>query len=231
MHRDYSGDQYARIARALSNELGVAQTHDSATRTALQIVEGCDHAGISLVSKRGKITTVGPTDDIAVRADQLQYETGEGPCLQSIREQDTVYSPDLSSEERWPRWAPEVASSLGIRSALSLQLFVGPDAMGCLNLYADEPQAFGLDDRVSAHALAAHIAVAMTAAADQANMDSALVNRTMIGQAEGMLMQALQISGDQAFAAMVRISQHRNVKVSRVAEEIVKKGIHPDLFD
>ncbi|WP_159085841.1 GAF and ANTAR domain-containing protein [Aeromicrobium chenweiae] len=231
MHRDYSGDQYARIARALSNELGVAATHESATSTAVEIVEGCDHAGISLVRKGRTIDTVAATDDTVTRADQLQSTTGQGPCLQTIRQQETVYSSDLRAEERWPDWAREASSSLGVRSVLTLQLFVGDDTMGCLSLYSDEPHAFGMDDRVSAHALAAHVAVAMTAATDQANMDSALVNRTVIGQAEGMMMQGLQISADQAFAAMVRISQARNMKVHRVAAEIVKKGLRAELFD
>lgn len=219
------------MARALAGELGVTATHESATATALSIVDGCDHAGISLVMRNRKIKSVAPTDDVVTRADDLQYETGEGPCLQAIHDQETVYSSDLRSDDRWPSWAPAASSSLGIRTALSLQLFIGPDAMGCLNLYSDQPHAFGPDERVSAHALAAHIAVAMTAATDQENLSSALINRTLIGQAEGMMMQALQITAEQAFAAMVRVSQARNVKVHRVASEIVKNGLKAGLFD
>lgn len=133
---------------------GVADTLESATATALEIVEGCDHAaGITVVTKGGKTSTLAPTDDTAVVADKLQYETGQGPVAQRIREHETVYSADLQNEQRWPQWSSRVADELGIRSVLAMQLFVGPDALGSLNLYSDKPEAFGDDDRVSSLAL------------------------------------------------------------------------------
>lgn len=230
MANDASGDQFAEIARSLSNEPGVTATLGHATATALTIVEGCDHAGISLVVNRREIKTVAETDEIVTRADKLQYELGEGPCLQSIWEHETVYSPDLRTEQRWPLWAPQVAEELGIRSVLALQLFVGPDSLGALNLFSNTPQAFMGADRASALALAAHIAVAMNSAQDLENMDSALTNRTVIGQAEGILMQAFGIPANQAFATLVRVSQARNIKLHVVAAEIVDRGIRPELF-
>ena len=194
----------------------------------------CDHVGISVVSKGSRVETVAPTDKTAVRADQLQYDVKDGPCLQSIREQETVYSDDLRVEQRWPRWprwATVASTELGIRSILSLQLFVGPNSIGSLNLYSQSPQAFEIVDRVSALALASHIAVAMTGAQDKENFDSALAHRTVIGQAEGMLMQALQITPAQAFALLVRLSQSKNIKLHLVASDIVSRGIRPELFN
>ncbi|MTB87757.1 GAF and ANTAR domain-containing protein [Aeromicrobium senzhongii] len=231
MVSDFSGDQYNVIARSLSAALGATATIEEATATALAIVTNCDHAGIAVVSKGRKIETVAPTDKTVIRADQLQYDVNDGPCLQSIREQETVYSDDLRVDTRWPRWAAEATTELGIRSILSLQLFVGPDSMGSLNLYSQSPQAFGTVDRVSALALASHIAVAMTAAKDKDNFESALTHRTVIGQAEGMLMQALQITPAQAFAALVRVSQSKNIKLHVVASDIVSRGIRAELFD
>lgn len=231
MANDFSGDQYNVIARSLSAALGAEATIDEATATALAIVTNCDHAGIAVVSKGGKVETVAPTDKTAVRADQLQYDVRDGPCLQSIREQETVYSDDLRIEQRRPRWAAVAFAELGIRSSLSLQLFVGPDSMGSLNLYSQTPQAFATVDRLSALALASHIAVAMTAAKDKDHFESALAHRTVIGQAEGMLMQALQITPAQAFAALVRVSQSKNIKLHQVAADIVSRGIRAELFD
>lgn len=228
---DSSGDQYADIARALNNEPGVVATLERATATAQSIVDNCDHAGIALVLKRGEIRTVAPTDDVVARADQLQYDVAEGPCLQSIAEQETVYSSNLLTDERWPLWALKASDELGVRSVLSLQLFVGPDALGALNLYSRTPDAFGVDDRLSALALASHIAVAMSAAQELADIESALARRTVIGQAEGMLMQALAITADQAFSALIRISQARQIKLYQVAADIVENGVRPSLLD
>ncbi len=231
MGTDVSGDQFAEIARSLSSQQGVGATLEHATLTALAIIDGCDHAGVSLVTKKHKIETIAQTDDVVRRADELQYEHREGPCLQSIHEQETVYSPDLSHERRWPSWAPRARAELGIRSVLGLQLFVGPTSLGCLNLFSDSPEAFQADQRISALALASHVAVAMTAEQNHQDLNSALVNRTIIGRAEGMLMQRFDITADQAFAALVRISQDRNIKLHLVAADIAEKGIRPDLFD
>jgi len=230
MWNDLSGDQYAKIARALNDESDVESTLESATATALDIVDGCDHAGISLITGRRKISTLASTDNIVVQADVLQYETGEGPCLQSMFEDEVVLANDLGEEKRWPAWTPRVTEELNIQSVLGLQLFIGTDTMGALNLYADSTHAFDPADRISALALAAHISVALTAAKELDGMVSALVHRTVIGQAQGMMMQALKITPDRAFAALVRASQTRNVKLHVIATDIVANGIRSDLF-
>ncbi len=227
---DLSGDQYAEIVRVLKSETGVTATLETATSTALEIVEGCDHAGVTLIIKTGKTTTLAPTDHVAIKADELQYETGQGPVMQSIRDHEAAYSGDLLSEERWPQWSSRAATELGIRSVLAMQLFVGPDALGSLNLYSDKPDAFGLDDRVSSLALAAHIAVALTAEREHVTAESGLASRTTIGQAQGMLMQRLGLTPAQAFSALVRMSQARNIKLRVIAEDIVTNGIRPELF-
>lgn len=230
MHNDLSGDQWAAVARALSIEQDAPATLEQATETAVTIVEGCDHAGITLVAKRGRVTTIAPTDKVAIRADELQDETNSGPCLQGLIDAETVYVSDVRTDERWPDWAAKVHGELSIRSVLSLQLFVGPDALGALNLYSDEPHAFAMDDRVSALALAAHVAVAVTAAQDYDGMQSALIHRTVIGQAQGMLIQAFKITPDQSFAALIRISQTKNLKLHVVARDIVDNGLRADLL-
>lgn len=78
-----------------------------------------------------------------------------------------------------------------------MQLFVGPDALGSLNLYSDQPDAFGPDDRISSLALAAHIAVAFTAEREHEGASSTIVNRTVIGQAQGMLVQRVELTPNQ----------------------------------
>ncbi|MET0766394.1 MAG: GAF and ANTAR domain-containing protein [Aeromicrobium sp.] len=231
MNNDLSGDQYALIGRNLKNEAGVTATLESATSTALEIIENCDHAGITLVVKQDKTKTLAPTDHVAVEADKLQYETGQGPVVQSIVEEEAVYSADLRLEKRWPEWSSRAANELGVRSVLAMQLFVGPDALGSLNLYSDSPDAFGADDRVSSLALAAHIAIAFAAEREHQGVSSALINRTLIGQAQGMLMQRLDLTPQQSFSALVRLSQARNVKLHVIASAIVENGVRPDLFE
>ncbi|MEV7396612.1 GAF and ANTAR domain-containing protein [Aeromicrobium sp. NPDC092404] len=233
MVKDLSGDQFAAIARSLSSELGADATFERATATALQIVEGCDYAGIALVEKRGDVSTLTATDDKVVRRlHELQVETGQGPDVDSIADQDSVYASDLRTDERWPEWTALVLTETDVRSVLSLRLFAGPGRqLGTMNLYSRSTDAFPIDERVSAHALAAHVAVAMNAAEGRQSMESALLNRTVIGQAEGMLMQKFNLSPDAAFFSLVRLSQRSQTKLHLVAADIVHHGIKPGLLD
>jgi GAF domain-containing protein len=118
----------------------------------------------------------------------VQYETGEGPCLDAARHQETVRSDDLRTDTRWPRFARQ-AAALGVRSMLSFQLFAGGDSFGALNLYAADPAAFGPDSEKTGLLLASHAALAMAAARTEAGLLTALDSREMIGQAKGILME------------------------------------------
>jgi AmiR/NasT family two-component response regulator len=51
----------------------------------------------------------------------------------------------------------------------------------------------------------------------------------VIGQAEGILMERFKISADQAFAVLRRVSQDRNLKLNKVAEEVVSTRKTPGM--
>jgi AmiR/NasT family two-component response regulator len=55
----------------------------------------------------------------------------------------------------------------------------------------------------------------------------AITNRTVIGRAEGILMERFGLTPDQAFAVLRRVSQRRNVKLNQVAEELVRTRVTP----
>jgi hypothetical protein len=52
-------------------------------------------------------------------------------------------------------------------------------------------------------------------------LKEALRTRTIIGQATGMLMRELNLSADDAFAHMVKLSSHSNVKIRDIATRMV----------
>ena len=87
--------------------------------------------------------------------------------------------------------------------------------------------AFDADDITNGHALAAHVGVALAASQHAENLELAITNRTAIGRAEGILMERFGIPPSQAFDVLRRVSQRRNVKLNRVAEELVRTGVTP----
>jgi AmiR/NasT family two-component response regulator len=57
----------------------------------------------------------------------------------------------------------------------------------------------------------------------------AMEHRTLIGQAEGILMERLSIDADTAFNYLKRVSSHTNRKVTEIAEEIASTRVLPDV--
>jgi AmiR/NasT family two-component response regulator len=67
----------------------------------------------------------------------------------------------------------------------------------------------------------------VTSAQTEENLRSALVTRTLIGQAQGILMERLKITPDQAFGLLSRLSQQSNIKLREVARLLVQTGEVP----
>jgi serine phosphatase RsbU (regulator of sigma subunit) len=154
---------FADVARALQAEQTAYQTMQKIVALAPGSIEGCDHAGISLVVGQ-RIFTPAASDPIPVAVDQIQYITGEGPCLDAIRHHEVFVTDDLTAEVRWPHFSARAAAETGVRSMLSFRLFVEQDTLGSLNLYSRAPRAFGIDSHATGGVFAAHAAVALAAA-------------------------------------------------------------------
>ena len=223
-------ERLAEIARALFHEPDVQATLKRTVDDASSTLDGAPYASVSLVLQRREVETPVYTDDRALRADLLQYEMGQGPCLDAVWEQDTFHIQDMTTEPRYGEWSRRVVAETGIRSSLSLQLFTDPDAavsLGSLNLYSAQPRSFDPDTRAEAVAYAAHAAIALQTAQTDAHLRSGLVTRTVIGQAQGILMERLKIPANQAFAVLTRLSQQNNVKLRDVARTLVETGEFP----
>ena len=210
------------LARQMQAEASIESLFDSIVAAALREVEAAQYAGISLIEGR-RVHTEAASDELVEKIDELQYRAGDGPCLTSLREHITVRSADLQTETRWPGFARDAAGE-GIRSMLSFQLFVEGDNLGALNLYARVPDAFTDDDESVGLLLAAHAAIAMKASRNGINLRAALINRDVIGQAKGILMERLKIDQIEAFRLLSQASQRSNRKLIAIAEELTLTG-------
>ena len=212
----------AQASRDLHAEPDTQHTMERSVCLATELIPNCHYAGISIVHRNRPIDTPAATHELVRRGDELQYAFGEGPCLDAIWHYDTVISANLAEEERWQRWAPCVAAELNIRSMLALRLFTSTDLVGALNLYSKEVDAFDEDDAYTGTYLAAQIAVAVAETQQSDSLRIAALNRTIIGQAQGILMERYKIDAEEAFNVMRRVSQDNNIKVIRVADELVR---------
>jgi AmiR/NasT family two-component response regulator len=65
--------------------------------------------------------------------------------------------------------------------------------------------------------LAAQGAAALAESQITEQWQNAALNRTIIGQAEGILMERFTLTADQAFSVLRRVSQQNNMKLHQVA--------------
>jgi GAF domain-containing protein len=218
---------FTELARALASAPDEDTRLKVAVEAAVDLVTRCDHAGVT-INEHGRLVTRASSDDLVCRANKLQTELGEGPCLDVRRDQNTLVSPALAVERRWPVWAPRVHAELGVDSMMSLLIYNDEQSFGALSLYCEADCRFDADDVAVAQALAGHLSVAMAAEKQIDQLGLALHNRTIIGQAQGVLMGRYDITADQAFDYLRRLSSHSNRKLSAVAAEIAETRRIPE---
>ncbi|MGH3984997.1 MAG: GAF and ANTAR domain-containing protein [Pseudonocardiaceae bacterium] len=184
--------------------------------------------------------TLAASDGWTMRVDQLQYDLGEGPCLDAMATGKVNYIPDITTEVRWAGFC-KAAHGQGVYSCLALPLNSPHGLMGCYNLYSTRRDGFAEESRgqleVYAGNAAGAVAVAMKLA-DQAqlseNLHRALTSRAIIDRAMGIMMAQQRCDAGAAFDILRRASQNRNVKLRELAAEIVTavsgKAAEPGVF-
>jgi hypothetical protein len=187
----------------------------------------CDHASITALGPRRSMDIVASSDDRSGKADLLQYELDEGPGLDAVRSDDLSLAEDLTGDRRWPRWAPR-AVGLGVRGVIAVRLFTDTP-LGTLNLYSDQPRDYDETDLQEARVVAAHTSVILDHTRTTQNLWRAIDSRTMIGQAQGILMARYRLTPEQALAMLRTHSQTTNTRVAVLADELIRTGHLPGL--
>lgn len=218
--------QFSELARTLQREDDPQRTLEEIVQGAVQLIPGVDEASISAVLGRQRVTSEAPSGELARVVDALQDELGQGPCLDAVYEQETVRVADMAAETRWPEFAP-AALRAGAAGMLSFQLFVEGDNLGALNLYSRRAGTFDDESEHVGLLFASHAAIAYVSARRRAQLERSVGTRTLIGQAQGILMERHKVTADQAFDLLVRVSQQRNVKLRDIADDLVRVGELP----
>jgi len=226
--------KFAEVLRQVMTELAeqfahpteIGATLQSVTASSVELIDGVDCADVLLISGADHFRSVAATSPLAVDIDDLQRGFREGPCLDAATGNPTVLCNDLREDSRWPRFAV-AAIAAGVHAMMSFQLFTQNTRMGALNLFALKPGVFTVEREAVAAMLATHAAIALIANDERLQFRSALASRDVIGQAKGMIMERFDVDAVRAFELLTRISQNSNVRLSKVAEEIVSRGSEP----
>src|SRR6266853_6055841 len=101
-----AGDRLRRVLAALS--AGGGGWSPAGLCGACPPIVGVNGAGVMLMSgdiPQGSLCT---TDGVSQLIEELQYTLGEGPCVDSYRQDQVVAEPDLADPvtRRWPAFTP-----------------------------------------------------------------------------------------------------------------------------
>jgi GAF domain-containing protein len=227
-----TGDRRLRIlARLVSNG-----PPDLETRRLCEVcaeVTDMSGAGIMLMSgdvPQGAVCTSNKVSDLI---EQLQFELGEGPCVDAYHEERPILEPDLASP-RFPRWLAftEPAVKAGVRAIFGFPLRVGAVRLGALNLYSDRPGPLTDDQHADALVMAdvvAHALLAIQANAPPGQLATGLEAGAdfhyVVHQASGMVAVQLDVGLGQA---LIRLRAHafgHDRPLAEVAKDVVARRL------
>ena len=202
------------------------------TRTATRLVPGADGASITTY-QNGRPAAPAFSDQWAKELDELQFAESEGPCLDAARTGNLFRIRDLAAETRWPAYT-ERAVRLAARSMVSIPLHADGVNFGAMNFYSRDVDAFTGEAVALAQILAGHAGHASQVASaffhhrDLAEqLREAIRSRAVIDQAIGVLMAQRKVTADAAFGLLREASQHLNVKLRLVAQDVLHTGALP----
>jgi hypothetical protein len=208
----YSGESFDSVYEALCD-------------SAVQLVDGCDHASLML-RRGGRTSTVAASDDTARQIDGFEQDLGEGPCLDAIDEDepDQHICPDLTQGSKWPELARRIMEKTSVRGMAGFRLRQGGQRVGALNVFSDTAGALtehSLDQAIMLTAFASVTLAALERGEEATTLRRGLESNREIGKAIGLLMAMHDIDDDRAFEMLAKVSQEMNVKVAEVAAQVV----------
>jgi GAF domain-containing protein len=231
--RDVLVESLRELYELLLVEESLDDTVERIAHLTCRTIEGCAHGSVTRPGKHGAYTAVS-TSTTAFEIDTAQYNADTGPCLDAMHETRVVRVAPMSGSGAYEQFRA-AAVERGVGSSLSLPLSVRGQSVGALNLYSEADHGFDTVADDLGITFASQVAVAISAATLHERtrglvigLEDALVSRDQIGQAKGILMATHRITGDEAFARLVRASQNTNRKLRDIADEVVATGALPD---
>ena len=186
-------------------------------------------AGISLMVDGELRGTAGLSGPGVQAVQELQFELGEGPCVDAWAHMEPVLEPDLGNPRRarWPAFATGAVDA-GVLAVFALPLHMGAIRIGVLVLYRDH--AGGLDSDQLAYGLvladlATWVILGLQSGAPADALHELLATEpphwAEVHQATGIVSVQLGVGLDEAFVRMRAHAFAAGQPMREIAREIV----------
>ncbi len=200
-----------------------------------EVVE-VDGASIMLATGTVAQATMGATDAISSRIEELQYTLGEGPCLDALALGRPVMESDLVRPVV-PRWSAFRAGAItaGVRAIFGFPLRGGQARLGALDLYRTRAGPLTADQHADALVVADLVAetlLLMQADATPEGLGPALAAhadfRFVVHQASGAVSVQLGVSVEVALVRLRAYAFANDVRLVDVATDVVARRLRFD---
>lgn len=206
------------------------------------LFEGCPEvlaatgAGIMLMTDDVQRGSLRSSDDLSALLEELQFDLGEGPCVDAHTEQQPVLEPDLAAPDfpRWPAFSPP-ALAAGVGAVFGFPMSVGATRLGSLNVYRRTAGAMDQDQITDARQLADLMAIEvldLQAEADDGEISDDLARgadlQDRVHQATGMVAAQLEISVTHALRVLHAHARAEGSRLQEVATEVVARRLRFD---
>ena len=221
-----------RLAALGEPGAGVVEALRHVTEACVDLF-GVAGSGIMLADEQNVPRYVAASDGPGRMLEEVESETGQGPCTEAFVNNTVVASTDVTAETRWPALAAALRA-YGVRAVLGLPVRLGGVTVGTLDVYYDRPHTW-LDDECQAlgryrdviettltAAVAAHNAGELAA-----QLQYALDYRVIIERGVGYLMARDQVDSITAFTRLRRAARDTQSKIGDVAHRLVSTGRLP----
>lgn len=225
--------ELAEISRLVEDD-DVGTTLSRFVRRMVQTVPDCDESSLTVLTDgqpeivARHYRTADPISEPPRAALDAELTAKSGPVFDTLTYGEPRRMSDLAVDQRWPHFAA-AGINAGYRSCVFLPLPAAHDDVATFSLFSAKPHAFGGTSYDIVLLLALHAGAAFDNAAlyhDStklvSQLQAALGTRTLIGQAQGILMHRYGLSADTAFTVLKRGSQDGNLKLRALALELVE---------
>jgi hypothetical protein len=234
--------QFARVVALIEEQATSSEAGDglasylqrlcAATAQAL----AASGSGLSVMAEDGVRGMTTASDPASARIEDLQFELGEGPCIDAFFSRRPVLISDLAvaATDRWPVYA-SAAYSDGVRAVFAFPLQVGAGRLGVLDVYRARAGPLTAGELAQALTFAEVAVTSLLDGQDHApagsvpeGLDAALDRRAELFQAQGMVMVQLGVTLAEALARMRAYAFAENRSLADVARDIVGRHLSFD---
>lgn len=194
-------------------------------------VTGC---GLMIADDQSVLRYAVASDGPGRQLEDIQLESGTGPCVEAFVRDDLIVTEDLATESRWPEVAARVAP-LGIHGMIGVPVHLSGLPVGSLDVYINKPHTWERAEQRALRSYADVVGSLMEAAitAHQAGelahqLNYALEHRVPIERGIGYLMARDRLDHADAFNRLRRSARNARRRIGEVAEELLRTGSLPD---